>query len=61
MLDLKKLKLDAVGFSVLHVEDNDALRENASKLLHKFFDTVYTAADGKEGLEVQALNSYNRY
>ena len=51
MLDLKKLKLDTVGFSILHVEDNDALRENASKLLHKFFDTVYTAADGKEGLD----------
>ena len=55
MLDLKKLKLDAVGFSVLHVEDNDALRENAFKLLHKFFDTVYTAADGKEGLEAFKL------
>lgn len=51
MLDLKKLKLDAVGLSILHVEDNSALRENASKLFKKFFDTVYTAVDGKEGLE----------
>ncbi len=52
MPDLKQLKLDAQGLSVLYVEDNNTLRENASKLLMKFFDTVYSAADGKEGLEV---------
>lgn len=52
MLDLKELKENAEGFSILHVEDNDALRENASKLLKKIFATVYTAADGKEGLAV---------
>ena len=52
MLDLKELKQNAEGFSILHVEDNDALRENASKLLKKIFATVYTAADGKEGLEI---------
>lgn len=57
MADLKKLKLDAEGFSVLYVEDNEVLRANASKLLQKFFDTVYTAADGKEGLEAFKKNS----
>lgn len=57
MSDLRQLKLDAVGFSILHVEDNHALRENASKLLSKFFDTVYKASDGREGL--QAYKKYN--
>lgn len=52
MLDLKELKQNAEGFSILHVEDNNALRENASKLLKKIFATVYTAADGIEGLKV---------
>ncbi len=51
MLDLKELKAFVNGFSVLHIEDNDALRENSLKLLSKFFDTVYTAPNGKEGLE----------
>jgi YesN/AraC family two-component response regulator len=50
MLDFKQLQRDAEGYSILHVEDNEALRENASKLLKKFFATVYTASDGKEGL-----------
>ncbi len=52
MSDLKDLKVDAKGFSILYVEDNKALRENASKLLVKFFDTVYSAMDGEKGLEV---------
>ena len=51
MSDLKKLKLAAKGFSVLYVEDNKALRVNATKLLRKFFDKVEVAADGKEGLD----------
>jgi len=52
MSDLKELKLEAKGFSILYVEDNKALRENASKLLMKFFDTVYSAYDGKDGFEI---------
>lgn len=51
MSELKELKSAAKGFSVLYVEDNKALRENAAKLLHKFFDNVDTASDGKEGLK----------
>lgn len=52
MADLKRLKEDAESFSILYAEDNDALRENASKLLKKFFKNVYTAPDGVEGLEI---------
>ncbi len=51
MTDLKQLKLDAQGLSILYVEDNTTLREHASKLLKKFFDLVYNACDGQEGLE----------
>jgi len=52
MVDMKKLVANAKGFSILYVEDNNALRNNASKLLHKFFDTVYSAENGKEGLKL---------
>ena len=56
MYDLKKLKLDAKGFSILYVEDNDLLRRDASNLLNKFFDTVYIAVDGQDG-----LNTFKEY
>ncbi|NOQ29520.1 MAG: response regulator [Helicobacteraceae bacterium] len=51
MSELKKLKQDAKGLSILYVEDNKALRENATTLLKKIFTTVYSASDGKEGLK----------
>jgi len=56
MSELKKLKLDAGGFSILYVEDNNALRENAAKLLRKIFDRVYVASDGQEGLDEYTKN-----
>ena len=37
MGDLKKLQELAIGFKLLYVEDNEALRLNATKLLEKFF------------------------
>ncbi len=52
MSDLKQLVADAQGLTLLYVEDNTALRENASKLLLKFFSNVYTAGDGEEGLKL---------
>lgn len=52
MSDLKKLRESAKDLSLLFVEDNDALRNNASKLLKKLFDTVYIARDGEEGLAI---------
>ena len=51
MSDLKRLKLEAKGLSILLVEDNKVLQKNASKLLSKFFDIVDTADDGEEGLK----------
>jgi len=42
---LKRLK-------ALYVEDDDNIRNELSSLLGNFFDTVYTAADGQEGLEL---------
>ena len=52
MDDLKKLKSTAKGFSILYVEDNEALRKNATGLLHKFFDDVVVAEDGAVALEM---------
>ena len=52
MAKLKKLKADAKGFSILYVEDNDVLRDSASKLLKKIFDNVYTAPDGQVGFDI---------
>jgi YesN/AraC family two-component response regulator len=51
MDDLKKLQELCRDYSILYVEDNDALRSNAKKLLHKFFPVVNVAKDGKDGLE----------
>ncbi|MCD6433071.1 MAG: response regulator, partial [Sulfurimonas sp.] len=48
---IKKLKSEAKDISVLYAEDNKALRENASKLLGKFFTNVYSGVDGKDALE----------
>lgn len=55
---LKELKSAAEGFSILYVEDNQALRQNAAKLLRKFFDTVDVAEDGAVGLEMFQKNHY---
>jgi len=52
MSDLKKLKSAAQGFTILYVEDNKALRANAAKLLHKFFDDVVVAENGEIALEM---------
>ncbi len=59
MSDLKKLKSATHGFTVLYVEDNKALRTNAAKLLHKFFETVDVAEDGAIGLKLFEENSYD--
>ncbi len=59
MSDLKKLKSIAKGFSVLYVEDNRALRENAASFLRKIFDEVDTAEDGEDGLEKFKQHNYS--
>ena len=48
---LKDLKVAAKGFKILYVEDNQALRQNAAKLLEKFFDHVDVAEGGLVALE----------
>ncbi|MCG6552907.1 MAG: sigma-54-dependent Fis family transcriptional regulator [Candidatus Magnetominusculus sp. LBB02] len=51
---IKELKRYAVGLSCLYVEDNDAVREEVFHILSKFFDSVDTAANGKEGIDKYA-------
>lgn len=45
--DLELLK----NLSVLHVEDDDNVRESLLRFLQRRFNTIYSAADGKKGLE----------
>jgi YesN/AraC family two-component response regulator len=45
------LKEKAKDFPILYVEDNDGLREKAVKFFKKFFNILYVASNGEEGLE----------
>lgn len=51
-LDKKLLK----RLKILYVEDDNVIRTELSQLLSNFFETVYTAEDGKEGLEIYLRN-----
>ena len=55
---LKDLKVAAKGFKILYVEDNQALRQNAAKLLEKFFNHVDVAEDGLVALELFKKHRY---
>jgi len=39
-------------FSVMHVEDDTSVRESLMRFLKRRFDTIYSAKDGAEGLEL---------
>jgi CheY-like chemotaxis protein len=58
-LDIKSLQAQAKGLTILYVEDNLSLRENASNLLRKLFDRVDSAEDGAVGLELFKKNHYS--
>ncbi|PHR58547.1 MAG: response regulator receiver protein [Arcobacter sp.] len=49
---LKELKKFAVDYTLLYIEDNAGLRINVEKLLSKFFSNVFTAENGREGLDM---------
>lgn len=51
-IDKKLLK----RLRILYVEDDAVIRTELSQLLSNFFETVYTAEDGKEGLEIYLQN-----
>lgn len=52
MTRLKELQSLTKHLSILYVEDNTALRNNAAKLLKKFFAHVSLAEDGEKGLDL---------
>lgn len=52
MKNLKKLQVLSKDYSVLYVEDNKSLRDNAENLLRKFFHIVHVAEDGEEALHI---------
>lgn len=39
-------------FSVMHVEDDTSVRESLMRFLKRRFNTIYTAKDGAEGLDL---------
>ncbi|MBP7770108.1 MAG: diguanylate cyclase [Aliarcobacter sp.] len=47
------------NISILYVEDENDVREFTSKLLSSLLKNVYTASDGKEGLEIYQENKNN--
>ena len=51
-IDKKLLK----RLRILYVEDDAIIRTELSQLLSNFFENVYTAEDGKEGLEIYLRN-----
>lgn len=48
----QELKQLASEISLLYVEDNEKLREQALQLFNKFFKQVYTAEDGESGIHL---------
>lgn len=52
MGNFKDLQALSKGFKIVYVEDNNALRHDAVKLLKKVFDDVRSAEDGVEGLKI---------
>lgn len=44
------------NYSVLHVEDDTSVRESLMRFLKRRFDSIYTAKDGAEGLQVYLAN-----
>jgi len=59
MQNLKELQNIARGFKLLYVEDNEALRKNAAKLLKKIFEHVDLAEDGEVGLALFKKNHHS--
>ncbi len=51
MLDIKKIA-ELTELDVLYVEDDDETREELELVLQSWFNTLYTAANGREGLEL---------
>jgi len=43
-------------FSVMHVEDDTSVRESLMRFLKRRFDSIFSAKDGAEGLELYIEN-----
>lgn len=43
-------------FTVMHVEDDTSVRESLMRFLKRRFDTIFTAKDGSEGLDLYLKN-----
>ena len=56
VIDFKQLREMLRPYTLLYVEDNAGLNTQATILFRKFFETVYSAHDGVEGLELFKLH-----
>lgn len=44
------------NLSILYADDDEVLRESTVKILSMLFDTVYSAKDGEEAIEIFKVN-----
>ncbi|MGE4268329.1 MAG: response regulator [Deferribacterales bacterium] len=44
------------NLSIMHVEDDTSVRESLMRFLKRRFETIFTAKDGQEGLEMYQVN-----
>ncbi|MCD8553227.1 response regulator [Seleniivibrio sp.] len=44
------------NLSIMHVEDDTSVRESLMRFLKRRFETIFTAKDGQEGLEMYKAN-----
>lgn len=56
---IKQIRLFGSAITVLYVEDDEDIREQISKMLHKLFDKVDIACDGLEAFELYNQKHYD--
>ncbi|MBF0537098.1 MAG: response regulator [Nitrospirae bacterium] len=54
-----QLKEYSTGISILYVEDDDVVRSTTAKILLRYFDSVVSASNGKEGVEAYMSGKFD--
>jgi len=56
---IKDLKRKAKNITILFVEDNDNVRVGTYNILNTFFDSIVTANDGQDGLDLYETGKFD--